>query len=276
MSPYRLIRFIAMLIGFGVMLGIVGMGLYLANFKAALPDFDRMQFAGLRKAAQNHVATKLTNKKRQAAWVSLPEVSRDFLYALVASEDSTFFDHDGINFDALVQAFARNLEKKKYAYGGSTISQQVVKNVFLNREKTLSRKLKEFVITQDLEKSFSKNQILEVYFNIIEFGPDLFGVRAASQRFFKKSPKEINAAEAAFMAVMMPSPKRNYYSVFENQNLTKTKKRKIKRILWDMYHSELISQAQYERYMNYNYYAAEQAAEQVAAEGPPSTSNEDD
>ena len=97
------------------------------------------------------------------------------------SEDVNYFSHDGISYDDLYNAFVANLQSKKRSYGASTISQQVAKNLFLSSERTYSRKLKEYFITKRIESRLSKNEILELYLNLIEVGPGLYGVAAASR-----------------------------------------------------------------------------------------------
>ena len=105
-----------------------------------------------------------------------------------------------------------------------------------------------------MEDRFTKNEILEVYLNIAEFGPDIFGVHMASRYYFKKVPQRVNAAEGAFLALMLPSPKKYHYSVFRNKYLANRHKRKIQRILKDMLYKELISPQQYRDYSNYSYF----------------------
>ena len=156
--------------------------------------------------------------------------------------------------DALVNSFAENLKRREFAFGGSTISQQVVKNIFLDNKKSIIRKIRELVVTRRLEKRFSKNLILELYLNIAEFGPDIFGVNAASHYYFKKSPSRINAAEGAFMALMLPSPRKNHYRLFQNRNLSERWRRKLQRILKDMRYNDFITEKQYRYYINYPYF----------------------
>ena len=120
-------------------------------------------------------------------WVPMKTINKDLVYAIVMGEDAHFFSHNGINYDALVNSFAENIKRKEFAFGGSTISQQVAKNLFLDHTKTMTRKLKELFITRSMEHYFSKNRILELYLDMAEFGPDIFGVNAASHYYFKKS-----------------------------------------------------------------------------------------
>ena len=228
---------------------IIIMGLFIYS----LPDLDQYTFSTLKKVARRSVRTKLEDQKKLYKWVSFKNINRDCIYAVIFSEDSTFYRHDGFNYDAIINAFAENLKQRRFAYGASTISQQVVKNLFLTNEKSFSRKLKEFLLTRDLERVFTKNQIMEIYLNIAEFGPDIFGINAASHYYFKKPPLSVNAGESALLALMLPSPRKNHYSIYKNRNLTNKKRRKVKRVLREMLFNEFISQGQYQTYLTYSF-----------------------
>lgn len=255
LSPYRLFKAICFAIGFLV----IAVGTYLAffsyTFVASIPDLERMSFQQVQAKAEQCVKRSLSNKKAQVNWTPLRSMNRDLIYAIVMSEDSTYFEHSGLNFDAILNALAVNLKKRKYAYGASTITQQVAKNVFLSKEKTLERKFREFFITLELERHFTKNEILELYLNVAAFGPEIYGITAASWYYFKKPPSKINAAEGAFMALMLPAPQKNHHTLFVNRNLTATKKRRIRRILRDMLYQEMITQEQYDDYSHYDFYS---------------------
>jgi len=228
----------------------VGFGVFIYN----LPDIENTSFKELKELSKTRVISKLNNKKNYYKWTSLSKVNRDYLYAIVLAEDSKFFEHKGINYDALVDAMAKNYKSDSYSYGASTITQQVAKNLYLSSNKSIYRKLQEFFITKRLEKKFSKNQILEIYFNIAEFGPDIYGIRAASYKIFNKNPKKINAAEGVFISLLLPSPRRYYYSIVQNHNITSKQRRKMKRVLNDMRYLEYISYKQYDKYLNYKYF----------------------
>jgi len=268
-SPYRAFKTLCFVVGLFTIILTTALGVSAYAFYRSLPDLKAIRYPQLRKNAQKVVLTRLeaNGHSRGPYWVEISEISRDFLYSIVMSEDSTFFEHDGIDIDALASAALVNLKKKGYEAGASTISQQVVKNLLLSNEKTLVRKLKELLLTDRLEDAYTKNEILEVYLNIAEFGPDLYGVRAAASHYFGKRPSEINAAEGAFIAIMLPSPRKFHYSVFENQNITKGKKKKIRRILGDMLANEFISPKQYRDYLKYDYFN-ESERKQAPAKAP--------
>ena len=160
------------------------------------------------------------SQRRPKDWVGLDQVSEIARATILLSEDSAFYQHNGFDWNQIELAFRKNWEKQKFARGGSTISQQVVKNVFLSSHKSLWRKIQEAILTVRLEREVRKRRILEVYLNIAEFGEGLYGISAAAQFYFKKTPAQLNAKEGAFLAMLLPSPKR--YSVsFRKKELSK-------------------------------------------------------
>nr|WP_283254419.1 monofunctional biosynthetic peptidoglycan transglycosylase [Ramlibacter paludis] len=156
-------------------------------------------------------------------WVPYEQISDNLKRAVIASEDGTFVYHDGVDWDALEKAWSRNAKAEEAAakrsqfrpnarppkiVGGSTISQQLAKNLLLSGERTLLRKGQEFVLTMALERTLSKQRILEIYLNNVEWGEGVFGAEAASQHYFRKSASRLSPYEAARLAVMLPQPKR--------------------------------------------------------------------
>jgi hypothetical protein len=140
----------------------------------------------------------------------ISEVSEDFLRGVIAAEDASFWQHEGVRTSALTAAFQANLKAGKVLFGGSTITMQMVKNFYLNHEKVLSRKLQELLISWALEQTLDKQDILEVYANIIQFGPNVYGIRRASQTYFGKEPAQLTTAEALFLSSILPSPNKHY------------------------------------------------------------------
>lgn len=138
-------------------------------------------------------------------WVSLEQMSPRVAIAVVASEDQRFPEHYGFDFGAMRQAWEENQHRKKIR-GGSTISQQVAKNLFLWPGRSLARKGLEAYFTLLLEGLWPKKRILEVYLNVAEFGPGIFGVKAASDAFFHKPPTHLTPTEAALLAAVLPNP----------------------------------------------------------------------
>lgn len=166
-------------------------------------------------------------------WVSYSNISMNLKRAVIASEDGDFVNHEGVEWEAIEQAWQKNAKAQDLAekklkkvspskappsnsnivvkapkiIGGSTISQQLAKNLLLSGERTLLRKGQEFLLTQLLEMMLSKQRILEIYLNSVEWGEGVFGAEAAAQHYFRKSAKQLTSYEAARLAVMLPRPK---------------------------------------------------------------------
>ena len=142
----------------------------------------------------------------QYQWVPFDEISSQLKLAVLASEDQTFAYHLGFNFEAIEKALEDNLTRKT-PRGGSTISQQTAKNLFLFGGRSYLRKILEAYFTALIELSWPKQRILEVYLNIAEFGPGIYGAKAAANHFFGKNPKELGREESALLAAVLPNPK---------------------------------------------------------------------
>jgi hypothetical protein len=160
----------------------------------------------------------------------LNEISPYLKKCVLTSEDPSFMQHRGFINDAFKQSIAKNIKTKKFKRGASTISMQLVKNVFLTREKTLSRKLEEIVLVYVLENQriTTKDRMLEVYFNVIEFGPNVYGIGEASAFYFQKKPIDLNLNECLFLATIVPKPKGFMYKFDGNQELKSSAKQENK------------------------------------------------
>jgi len=162
-------------------------------------------------------------KNPQAAlkhyWRPYGKISVQLKRAVIAAEDDKFIDHEGFDWEGMQKALEKNQKKGKVVAGGSTISQQLAKNLFLSPSKTPWRKAQEAVITLMLETVWDKRRILEVYLNSVEWGECVFGADAAAHRYFNISAAQLSAEQAARLAVMLPAPRRyekNPYSAFVN------------------------------------------------------------
>lgn len=248
-APISLFHKLCFWVGFSVVSAVSVIVGAVLIFIYMSPSIGSMTFEDIKKIAESKIP-----KTAKHSWVSIDDISRHYLYAIVVSEDGQFFQHNGVNYDSILNSIAVNIKKRSFAVGASTISQQVVKNLFLTREKSIVRKLSELYLTNRLEKRFSKNQILEIYLNLIEVGPDMYGVNIAAKHYFAKKPKNINAAEGAFISLMLPSPRRHHLSIFSNKHLAPKHKRKLKRIFSDMQYFEYISPDQYSEYLTYQYF----------------------
>jgi monofunctional biosynthetic peptidoglycan transglycosylase len=142
-------------------------------------------------------------------WVNYNQISINIKQAVIAAEDAKFIDHEGFDWEGIEKAYEKNMRRKKIVAGGSTISQQLAKNLFLSNQRTPWRKAEETIITLMLETILSKQRILEIYLNVIEWGNNVYGIEAASLRYFSSHAKDLNSFQSAKLASMIPNPK--YY-----------------------------------------------------------------
>jgi monofunctional biosynthetic peptidoglycan transglycosylase len=140
-------------------------------------------------------------------WVPYERISPYLRRAVLVSEDNEFYEHEGVDVEGLKEALSKDLERRKLAFGGSTITQQLAKNLYLSPSKNPIRKVKEFIITKRLERELSKKRILEIYLNVVEMGERVYGAEAASRFYFRKSASALSASEAALLAGCLPNPR---------------------------------------------------------------------
>jgi monofunctional biosynthetic peptidoglycan transglycosylase len=172
-------------------------------------SFMRQQLAVLRE--------KNPDAKLKHQWVPYSRISNNLKRAIIASEDSNFSGHQGVDWDALQRAYEKNTKKGKVVAGGSTITQQLAKNLFLSGQRSYLRKMQEFVIAYMLEFWMDKERIFEIYLNVAELGTGIFGAEAAARHYFGVSAAQLNPSQAARLAVMLPNPRsfqKNQRSVY--------------------------------------------------------------
>jgi monofunctional biosynthetic peptidoglycan transglycosylase len=145
----------------------------------------------------------------QHQWVPYKRISNSLKQALIASEDAKFVDHEGFDWEGIQKAYEKNLKKGKIVAGGSTISQQLAKNLFLSTKRTPWRKGEEVIITVMLEHMMEKQRIFEIYLNVIEWGNGVFGAEAAARHYYHVSAAQLSPQQAAKLAAMVPNPR--YY-----------------------------------------------------------------
>ena len=141
-------------------------------------------------------------------WVPLSRISPYLIKAVLIAEDDKFYQHEGFDFDAIEKALEKDITQKKFKFGGSTISQQLAKNLYLSPSKNPLRKLKEAILTWRIEKTLSKKRILELYLNVAEWGEGIFGIEAASYHYYGKPSSELNPDESARLASVLPNPRK--------------------------------------------------------------------
>ena len=169
------------------------------NHNPASTSFMRQQLAVLQE--------KNPKAKLQHKWVPYKRISRNLKRAIIASEDANFTDHEGVDWDALLKAYEKNSRKGKIVAGGSTITQQLAKNLFLSGNRSYFRKGQEIIITYMLEFWMEKERIFELYLNLVEFGTGVFCDEAAARHYYGTSASSLSAGQAARLAAMLPKPR---------------------------------------------------------------------
>jgi len=177
----------------------------------------------------SHQLKRLQSKKPTAQlkyqWVEINRISHHLQRAVVAAEDDKFVQHHGYDWDGIKLAFEKNLKQGKIVAGGSTITQQLAKNLFLSNHKTPWRKGQEAIITLMIELVMSKQRILTLYLNLVEWGNGVFGAQAASRYYFRHSAQSLSRREAAKLAAMLPNPR--YYDKHRETNYLNKKTRRL-------------------------------------------------
>ncbi len=178
-----------------------------------LPNLSRLKKENPKKTALMEYREKASRAKKKRfkidqRWVSLSRISPYLVKAVLIAEDDKFWGHEGFDYEAIQTALEKDLKAKKFKFGGSTITQQLARNLYLSPEKTLIRKISEAVITWRMEKVLSKKRILELYLNVTEWGDGIFGVEAASRHYYGKPSFELAPEEAARLASVLPNPRK--------------------------------------------------------------------
>ncbi|WP_413585978.1 monofunctional biosynthetic peptidoglycan transglycosylase [Bdellovibrio sp. HCB274] len=178
-------------------------------------------------------------------YVPLKQISPYLQKTIIMTEDGNFYKHHGFEWAIIEKNFRQGWETGVYKRGGSTITQQLAKNMFLSGDRTFFRKGLEAIITDRIEKTLTKKEILEKYLNVVEFGKNIYGIKAASQFYFKKSPASLDVVESAFMAMVLPSPIK-YSQSYYKKELTQFARKRMSQIVQNMYQFHSIDQAEYE------------------------------
>ncbi len=186
-------------------------GVYLFSYWTEVEELARInpKTSALIEARQAAKGRKNSSVSLAARWRSLQQISSHLQHAVVVAEDARFYQHGGFDWEAIVEAAERDWAAKSFHYGGSTISQQLVKNLYLSSEKSPIRKIKEALITSVMEAKLKKRRILEIYLNVVEWGEGIYGADAASNYYFSKPAAALTPQEAAFLAAILPAPR--YY-----------------------------------------------------------------
>ena len=244
-----------------LLIGLVYFGLPTDNSKRTFPTFNQEKnsatytpwsnptFEELHQALYFREAATFQIKNKKM--VPLEQIAPSFQQAILAMEDRKFYDHLGFDWEGMVRAGLVNLQKGSIEEGASTITQQVAKNIFLTQEQNYSRKAKEVYLAIQLEKNFSKSDILTIYLNTIYYGSNAYGISEASRIYFDKDPMRLTLAESAMLAGTIPAP--SLYSPHVNLGLAKERQ---KIVLTVMQKLGIITPPQYEEALNEKIYIA--------------------
>jgi monofunctional biosynthetic peptidoglycan transglycosylase len=200
----------------------------------ALPNVSGLQKKNPRKTAFMEFREKERAKKGQLykviqIWTPLSKISPYLIKAVLIAEDDKFWRHEGFDYDSIQKAIEKDIQKRKFKFGGSTISQQLAKNLYLSPVKSLWRKGLEAVLTWKLERNLSKRRILELYLNVVEWGEGIFGAEAAARHYFGKVSADLTPLEAARLAAVLPNPRK--YDPTGNQRYVLNRSRIIYEIM---------------------------------------------
>ena len=179
----------------------------------SLPDLSKLKKENPKKTALMEYREKEWKEEGKKVrmnqiWVPLSNISPYLLKAVLIGEDDKFWNHEGFDYEAIQKAIEKDIKAGRFKFGGSTISQQLARNLYLSPAKNPLRKMREAIITWRMERVLSKRRILELYLNAVEWGDGIFGVEAASKYYYGKPSSELTPQEAARLAAVLPNPRR--------------------------------------------------------------------
>ena len=201
-----------------------------------------------------------------AGWVSYDGISKYMETAVVVCEDGGFFRHDGIDYNAIEKSIQDNVRAGRFLRGGSTISMQLAKNLYLGKEKTLSRKFEEAILTRLLEQQFQKKELMELYLNVIEFGPGIYGIGPAARHYFNVEPEQLTLGQSLYLASILPSPDSQHFR--EDGAVSERWMKYLHKLMWIARKISRITEEELEAGL------AEQVAFRVPGAEPPAFSDE--
>lgn len=236
------------LILIGTVLGIVGLGaffIWISSFR--VPDFSSFEDRKVSESTKIYDRTGEVllfdvNQDIKRTVIPIEEMGDHIQKAIIAIEDNAFYEHKGFRLKSFMRAAVSNIVSGQYSQGGSTITQQIVKNTLLTTDKRISRKIKEIVISLRIEQEMTKDQILEIYLNEAPFGGNIYGVQEAALSFYGKQPKDLSIAEAAFLASLPQAPTR-YSPYGKNTDLLVKRQQRVLREMRDL---EFITEDEYQ------------------------------
>lgn len=201
----RFLRVISLLC-LSALFGTIGFCFFYPDVAALKKENPKKtSFMDYREAEWKSKGKKIRIRKK---WIPLSCISPYLIKAVLIAEDDKFWSHQGFDFEAIQKAVEKDIKARKFKFGGSTVSQQLAKNLYLTPEKTTLRKLREAILTWRIERNLSKKRILELYLNVVEWGEGVFGAEAAARYHYGKTAATLSPDEAARLAVILPNPRR--------------------------------------------------------------------
>lgn len=199
-----------------------------------MPDISNLKKKNPKKTAFVEYREKQWKEKGRKLnihqiWAPLSDISPYLIKAVLIAEDDNFWRHEGFDYEAIQKAIEKDIKTMKFKFGGSTISQQLARNLYLSPAKNPLRKIREAIITWRMEKVLSKRRILELYLNVVEWGDGIFGIEAASRHYYGKPSSQLTPVEATRLAAILPSPKR--YNPLGDQSYVTTRASDIYNIM---------------------------------------------
>jgi monofunctional biosynthetic peptidoglycan transglycosylase len=193
--------------------------------QGAVPQIQALREGLLQHRIIDHEGDAIIRETGEgsAEWTALRNIAAPMRHAIIAAEDIRFSDHPGYDMEAIRDALQANKEAGKVIRGGSSLSQQLAKNLYLDGQRTLIRKIRELLLAVELDETLGKGRILELYLNVVEWGPGIHGISAASERYFMRRPSQLDPNEAAFLAAILPSPQRFYKEQYLSNKASETR-----------------------------------------------------
>ena len=206
----KLVKWLAAIVLGGIALYAIYIGIALYRLPSVASLFDRTINMTIQVKDWQGKLHPFVVGPRNAWWTPAESIPTDLKWAVIVAEDANFYRHEGIDAMAIRNAIKYDLEKKRFARGASTITQQAAKNLFLSREKTVTRKIEEIYLAKRMEQELSKGRILELYLNIVELGPMVYGIGHGARYYFDRPASALTPRECAFLTAMLPGPQKVY------------------------------------------------------------------
>src|SRR6185369_3928928 len=209
-APLKVVKWLAAIVFGGIVMYAIYIGIALYRLPSVAALADRTMNLTIQVKDWHDESHPFVVGPLNPWWTPSKSIPSEMEWAVVVAEDANFYQHEGIDIKAIKNAIKYDLEKKRLARGASTITQQTAKNLFLSREKSVTRKIEEIYLAKRMEQELTKGRILELYLNIVELGPMVYGIGHGSRYYFDKPVASLTARECAFLAAVLPGPQKVY------------------------------------------------------------------